>query len=325
MNFMQQVPVTGLLLLFALRTEAASLQGRVVDLEGNPVPKGEVRIDYMTQPVYGYLMPWIPTAVAHHFWQRVDDKGDFRVRYFRGYNWHVFGARKAGYEFRDPVERSESNAVSVVRMRKRLNPCFLHHAPYADCHFMQPGGSITWDFIEREKLQVVPPKKRPNWTSPLPRHTADVLIEARLEARNQTWNVVVAAQGSSGGIIAATNTLYEAPAAGYSEKVPFAIPVSRQAKLGANCLIIRSRSPAIVTRLDVKHVVATPEFVRLSFDAYTNPYGDRALDIDPRVEMDYFIRKDLIEESRKAWQAGHPPEKPDFKALLSVVNEFKED
>jgi hypothetical protein len=72
-------------------------------------------------------------------------------------------------------------------------------------------------------------------------------------------------------------------------------------------------------------VVATEEFIRLSFDAYTNPYGDRALDIDPRVEKDYFIRKKLIDDSRKAWQAGHPPEKPDFGVLLSGVNEFKKD
>jgi hypothetical protein len=207
----------------------------------------------------------------------------------------------------------------------KRNFCFLHHEPYADCQFTQPSGSLSWDFIEREELQSEPPKKRPDWTSPMPRYTSDVLIEARLESGGQTWNVVIASQGPSGGVLAATDTLYEAPSGGYSDRLSFAIPVSRQAGISAVCLIIRSRTPPIVTRLDVKHVVATPEFLRLSFDAYTNPYGDRALDIDPRAEMDYIIRKELIEESRRAWQAGHPPEKPDFGALLSRAHEVKED
>jgi len=41
--------------------------------------------------------------------------------------------------------------------------------------------------------------------------------------------------------------------------------------------------------------------------------------------MNYYIRRELIEDSRKAWRAGHPPETHDSKTSLSPVNESKED
>lgn len=235
-------------------------------------------------------------------------------------------ARKTGYEFTYPLEYDAKGNFYLVRMRKRLNPCFLHHEPHEACQFKPPGRAIAWDFIEREKVQTDPPKPRANSSWPLPRHTPDVLIDARFDASNKTWNVTFRSPSDGGGFYAATNKVYEAPLEGYVDHLTYSVPVNlrNRAEIGPKCLVIRSRSPRIFTRLDVTYVNATEEFFRLSFDAYTNPYGDRSLDIEPRIEGDYFIRKKLIDDSKKAWQEGHPPVKPDFETLLMNVKEFKD-
>lgn len=316
------------LLCFATSVVAGRVKGRVIDTEGNPVPEAEVCISYTTHSLVGYIpfvVDW--NAVVHHKWIKTDQGGTFSAYGFRGFNWNASGgdgARKTGYEYKYPVEYDPANNTYLIRMRKRLNPGFLHHEPYGECQFKRPGSSVTWDFIIDEKLQVDPPKRRGEWTSPMPKHTPDLLIDARLDASNKVWRVAFRAPHDNGGILAATNKVYEAPVDGYVDHLSFAIPVSRQAQLDAQCLIIRSRTPQIFTRLDVKAVVATEEFIRLCFDAYTNPYGDRSLDIDPRTEKDYFIRKKLNEDSKAAWQEGHPPPKPDFQTLLQNVDEYKE-
>lgn len=316
-----------------LTTGCGTFHGRVVDQNNEPVPKAEVCVSYTTPSLGGCLFPFLPDwfSVVHHTWKTVRGNGTFRVVGLYGYNWDstgAHGARKIGYEYQYPIEYDSTNNFYLIRMRKRLNPSFLHHEPYADCQFMKPGRTITWDFIQRETLQIDPPKPRGdhgNW--PPPKLTADMRIDAWFVETNTSWRITLCSQSDNGGILASTHKIYEAPLDGYSSQLTLYVPVDprRRAELGPKTLVIRSRTPQIYTRLDVTHVVATEEFIRLSFDAYTNPYGDRALDIDPRVEKDYFIRKKLIDDSQKAWQAGHPPERPDFSALLSGVNEFKKD
>src|SRR6185436_11272017 len=205
---------------------------------------------------------------------------------FRGYNWKVtgaHGARKTGYEYLYPEYYDSTNHTYLIRMRKRLNPGFLHHDPYADCQFKKPGRSVTWDFINNEKLRVEPSKRRGEWTSPIPNHTPDVQIDAWLDVSNSIWRVAFRSSSDNGGIFASTNKIYEAPDDGYADHLSFAIPISRRAILGPQCLIVRSRTPQIFTRLNVTAVVVTEEFMRLCFDIYTTPSGDRSLDIDPRT------------------------------------------
>lgn len=321
--------IAALLVCFVTSTIAAHVKGRVIDTEGNPVPEAEVCISYTTHSLAGYIpfvVDW--NAVVHHKWIKTEQDGTFSVYGSRGFNWNASGgngARKTGYEYNYPVEYDPTNHTYLIRMRKRLNPGFLHHEPYAECQFKRPGWSITWDFIIDEKLQVDPPKRRVEWTSPMPRHTPDVLIDARFDISNRAWRVTFRTPSDNGGILAAANKVYEAPDAGYADHLSFDVPVSRQAQLGPQCVLIRSRTPQIFTRLDVKAVVATEEFIRLCFDAFTNPFGDRSLDIDPRTETDYFIRKKLIKDSKTAWQEDHPPLKPDFQTLLQSVNEFKDN
>jgi len=306
-----------------------TFSGKVIDQHDEPVLKAEVCVSYTTPSLTGCICPFVPDwfSVVHHTWKTTGSDGAFRVVGLYGYAWKItgaHGARKTGYEYQYPVEYDSTNNYYLIRMRKRLNPCFLHHEPYASCQFNAPGRSVAWDFIEREKVQIDPPKRRANSSWPLPRHTPDVLIDAWLDVSNQTWNVTLRSQSDNGGLYAATNKVYEAPLEGYADHLTFSVPVSRRAIIGPSCLVVRSRNPQIFTRLDVTYVNATEEFFRLSLDAYTNPYGDRSLDIDPRTEKDNFIRKKLIDDSKSAWQGGHPPVKPDFTNLLKNVNEFKE-
>ena len=312
-----------------LTTGCGTFHGRVVDQNNEPVPKAEVCVSHTTPSLGGCLFPFVPDwfSVVHHTWKTTRSDGTFRVVGLYGYNWSIsgaHGARKTGYEYQYPVEYDSKNHFYLIRMRKRLNPCFLHHEPYTEYGFKIPKRTLAVDFIQKEGVQIDPPKVRANSSWPLPTLIYDVLIDAQFDSTAKTWSVTFRSSSDNGGILATTNRVYEAPADGYSDRLSFSIPVSRQAVLGPKCLVIRSRNPQIFTRLDVTHVMAKEDYLGLSFDRYTNPYGDRALDIDPRTDQEYFIRKKLIEDSQKAWQEGHPPAKPDFSDLLKEVNEFRE-
>ncbi len=313
----------------AITAGCGTFSGKVIDQYGEPVPKAEVCVSYTTPSLAGCIVPFLPdwASVVHHDWQTIKEDGTFRVVGLHGYNWNItgaHGARKTGYEYKYPVEYDATNNFYLIRMRKRLNPCFLHHEPYTEYGFKIARRTLAVDFIQKEGVQIDPPKARANSSWPLPKLIYDVLIDAQFDSTAKTWNVTFRAPTDSGGILATTNKVYEAPADGYSDRLSFSIPISRQAVLGPQCLVIRSRNPQIFTRLDVKHVMAKEDYLGLSFDRYTNPYGDGALDIDPRTDQDYLIRKKLIEDSQKAWQEGRPPAKPDFPNLLKTVNEFKE-
>lgn len=313
----------------ALTAGCGTFRGKVVDQYAEPVPNAEVCVSYTTPSLAGCIFPFLPDwgSVVHHTWKKTGSDGAFRVVGFHGYNWRISGApgaQKTGYEYQYPVEYDTANNFYLIRMRKRLNPCFLHHEPYTEYGFKIPKRTLAVDFIQKEGVQLDPPKARANSSWPLPPLIYDVLIDVQFDSTAKTWNVTFRSPSDNGGIFATTNRAYEAPADGYTDRLSFSIPVSRQAVLGPKCLVIRSRNPQIFTRLDVKHVTAKEDYLGLSFDRYTNPYGDRALDIDPRVDQDYSIRKKLIEDSQKAWQDGHPPAKPNFDDLLKNVNEFRE-
>ena len=168
----------------------------------------------------------------------------------------------------------------------------------------------------------------------LPKHY-DFKIDALFDEKKSDWTVTFTASGKDGGFIVSDEYLYEAPEKGYQKEFKFKQHVmtdeehdlacdtddeelskklydAEKFKLKGKYLYVKSRNPAIYTRIKIEDAVIDTDKFLLSGFSETNPYGERSLE---PMEVPYGMGGKLYRPMKKAFSEGKLPEKPDLKKI----------
>ena len=202
-----------------------------------------------------------------------------------------------------------SNPV-VYRMRKKGECAFLLEEPYWQLRLPLAPSNQTrgYDFIQREAIQEVDAPAGDD---------ADLICDLRVRvaphANGAAWQVVLSPGNATGGILVSDQLLHEAPEQGYQPEGILSWPGLGQA--ATKYVYLKSRDPAIYTRLAIGYINANGDSFLLDGKTLTNPYGDRNL--EPMEGLPYAVTKQLTDEARTAFQQNKRPAKPDLERLIS--------
>ena len=171
------------------------------------------------------------------------------------------------------------------------------------------GWTLGYDFISHHRLDDI---KRLvfNYQPVFP----DLKLKATFNTNDATWTVALSPGNTNGGIIASEQLLYEAPETGYQPQYVFTPEDDFRKPIKNPHLYLKSREPAIYTRIDIKHIHADKEFFQLSGETVTNPYGDRNL--EPATDLPWEVTKQLTDEVKAAFRADKRPTPPDLPKLV---------
>jgi len=254
-------------------------------------------------------------------------KGDFAIRHEKGRSFYVKKVLKDGYEFtakQNPIGEylyssgdqpfvPDQEKPVIFRVRKVGNQSFLLQNTCVDINFRtnEICKLTGWDFIRRGQASGVKP------ISAADEYFCDLQAKATFNTNNAIWTVILSPGNTNGGVIVSDQLFHEAPETGYQAEYTFT-PEDRK-PVKAKYVYIKSREPAIYTRLVIEHINANKEFFRLSGKAVTNPYGDRNL--EQATDLPYEVTKQLTDEAKTSFRQNKRPSKHD---LPKMVKEAKE-
>jgi hypothetical protein len=200
----------------------------------------------------------------------------------------------------------------VYQLRKKiLPPAFLFQEVDLNLELRTAasGWTLGYDFISRHRLDNI--KERVfNYYQPV---FPDLTLKATFNTNAATWTVVLTPGNTNGGIIASDQLLYEAPETGYQSEYVFT-PEDHPKPVKLPHIYLKSREPAIFTRIDIKSIHANKEFFRLSGESVTNPYGERNL--EQATDLPWAVTKQLTDEVKAAFRADKRPAPPDLSKLI---------
>ncbi|MBW7908809.1 MAG: carboxypeptidase regulatory-like domain-containing protein [Kiritimatiellae bacterium] len=300
--------------------------GRVIDQNQVPVEgaSDEVQITQFS-PVMDRLFGQVKSVSA-----RTDATGSFTVGKEKGRSLYVKSVSKPGYEYirsqnannsfqfarhggKEPFVAAKTAPV-VFRLRKKGEMVFCFEVKYWDSHVYgkESGQPKGYDFIRQEPLRDL--------AKPVLDGEAlacDLKVKATFNTNDATWTAVLSPGNTNGGIIVSEQLLYEAPDAGYQPEYTFT-PEDRK-PVKAKYVYLKSRDPAIFTRLEIEQINANKDFFRLSGKSVTNPYGDRNL--EQATDLPYEVTKQLTDEAKTAFRQNKRPTKPDLPKLVKEAKE----
>jgi len=304
--------------------------GRVIDQFNEPVGGAEVKAH--VQQV-GILYVWEPPPV--NYLVKTDTQGRFVIppkgtKVTKGLSLHFDDISRDGYElardenFHRSYEYAKGNRTQFVpdksspvvfHMRKKgANPAFLFEE--ASLKFQvaatESGKAIGYDFVQRGRIRDVA-----NPAGDDAALVCDLQVKATFNTNDATWTVVLSPGDTNGGIIVSEQLLYEAPDTGYQPEYTFTPEDRRPMK--ARYVYLRSRDPAIFTRLEIEHINANKDFFRLSGKSVTNPYGERNL--EQATDLPYEVMKQLTDDVKTSFRQNKRPLKPDLPKLIKEAKD----
>jgi len=147
---------------------------------------------------------------------------------------------------------------------------------------------------------------------------SDFTVSAENVTGSNIWSVTYTATDATGGMIFTNELLYMAPADGYQRKVMLNGPP------WPTYMYLRSRSPAIYSRILLKHdtwrELNKGEGFRMFYESWVNPYGERNLEYDNRLEENGHVKDELRTEAKAAIEAHRLPPKPDIPQRIKAMN-----
>ena len=312
----------------ALQKQDAQISffGKVVDQNNTPVAGASVRLHIIhfspdMEKLFGASKALECTTDGH---------GLFSVEQKTGRSLYVDSIAKEGYEgsallntrrsFQYSTRGDQKPFVAdrkspvIFQLRKQGGASFCLAVNYWDCQvsMKESGNPKGYDFIRQEPLRDL--------AKPVLNGEAlvcDLQVKAMLNTNDATWAVVMSPGNTSGGILVSEQLLYEAPDTGYQPDYTFT-PEDRK-PVNAKYVYLKSRDPAIYTRLEIEQINANKQFFRLSGKTVTNPYGDRNL--EQATDLSYEVTKQLTDEAKASFRQNKRPPKPD---LPNLVKEAKE-
>jgi hypothetical protein len=285
----------------ALRPVA--VYGRVIDLESNAVEGVTVQLgwdDSFNQ--WGGGRKSFVTSDKNGFWEFHAKKAHYVVlnnnKINRGFEY-LHGKKDYGNLLN--LQTTKTNPV-IVWMRKRVNMTYLYKK---DNNKQLRATSAASD--ENKFCMIA----RPESNAVLPDSYTDLVISAWFVPGTNMWAIRYSATNGSDGLVLGSNILYQAPNEGYEKEIVL------QGPPWPKYLYLRSRSPAIYSRVEFSYYLMSMNDASLGFSLYldseTNPYGDRSLEYDPGCEA---VQVELKNEVERAFALNQRPVKPDISALL---------
>lgn len=278
-----------------------TIYGKVIDLESKAVDGASVKIFW--HDTIGF---WDPGRVSY---VASDKNGLWEFRARRARFIGLSSASHRGYEYLPNnndyhdlirLQTAKTNPV-IVRMRKRVDMTFL----YKEDHHKQLRATST---ASDEKKFCMIARPEPYY---VPDAYTDLVLSAWFVPGTNKWAIRYSATNGSDGLVLGSNILYQAPNEGYEKEVIL------QGPPWPKYLYLRSRSPAIYSRLEFSYYLTSMNDASLGFrlylDSETNPYGDRSLEYDPSADA---VKVDLEKEVERAFALNQRPVKPDISALL---------
>lgn len=306
------------------RLQPVHLYGKVVDQEGQPVAGADVMLSWETATFLIGKQDFTPQTV----WVKSDEKGLWTFKIDKPYRAFVTEVKKAGYALiaLDNYGSAGGNLVEhkttpndpvVSVLRKKGSTVFLLKESSLDFQLLatQSGKVIGHDFVQRGRIRDVAKAAGADAA-----RVCDLQVKATFNTNNATWTAVLSPGNTNGGIIVSEQLLYEAPETGYQPDYTFTPEEGEPDK--AKYVYLKSRNPAIYTRLEIKYVNANKDFFRLSGKCVTNPYGDRNL--EEATDLPYEVTKQLTDEVKAAFRQNKRPLKPDLARLIKEAKEKAE-
>ena len=296
--------------------------GQVVDMQGNPIPDATVNLSWHTLFIRG-----VSKTSSLKETLKTDKNGCFKKKCSYVGSFYAY-VSKDGYEevladrpgnFLDHPWHSEENPVITV-LRKRGPLTFLIVSPssgqWTDIIFGSDGTnsvSRPFDLLSWDSSR----KWRDSATI-----NADLRIDAAFDVTEQCWNVTYSITNGPGGIVLSNEMLYEAPADGYAPSVSTTFTDGRKQQ---KYLYVKSRMPAVYSRVMFVHgasVGGEVPYLNVACTAWVNPYGERGLEFDERIDSAFFLADTLKKEALEAFASGRYPEKP--KDMGTLAKETRE-
>jgi hypothetical protein len=300
--------------------------GKVVDQFTNPVVGADVEVSVPVVNLLGAMSYDKRTL-------KTDKDGSFEVssrtygvsklkghdldikeiaKYGYGGNW--YNGTNSGFSFslgNSQRFRPDPQHPVVYQLRKTGIPAFLFHE--TDLEFelrtTASGWTFGYDFIRRHRLDNINLLIL-NYDPVFP----DLKLKATFNTNNATWTVALMPGNTNGGIIASEQMLYEAPETGYQAEYVFTPEQDYLKPVKVPHLYLKSREPAIYTRIDIKYINANKDFFRLKGESVTNPYGERNL--ERATDLPFEVSQRLEDEAKDAFRADKRPLPPNLPKLV---------
>jgi hypothetical protein len=299
--------------------EPVEIYGLVLDEEGQSIPSAAIKLSWIEgenlKPNRGQTE-----------WVRAGKKGRWSFTATRALIIDVMEVRKEGYEFKwekNPYF-SELHRTELIRNTSKDNPLLLYMRKKGDTTFLLRSSGNLLRAKENDRgsnfLDLIQRKKQPIRKK---EHYVDLDISAEFLKQESGWELrLETKRDGSSGIIASDELLFIAPLEGYKPEVVLVGPDYPR------YIYLRSRQPAIVTRLDLRFQfhVASPSINQISiyYDSWTNPYGSRNLEYDQALTQEWRLEKRLKKEAKKAIKEGHLAKEPDLKKLIKEEKEKRQ-
>lgn len=309
------------------RDMAVHFYGKVLDQSGRPVEGADVVL-LATQ--------FRPDAKV--FFSRIKElrvqtnsQGCFMVSEDKARSLSVKDMQKEGYEFSladNPCEVYEYAGPSKRFVPDQDNPVIFHMRKKGLATFLlesnnmtiqvppaKSGKAVICDFVQRRKL--IEGDKKSRATANL---VCDLQIKAAFNANDATWAVTLSPGTPNGGIIVSEQMLYEAPETGYQAEYTFTPEDGKPVK--AKYIYVRSRDPAIYTRIEIEDIGANKQFFDLLARYVTNPYGDRNL--EQATNLPFEVMKPLADDVEAAFGQNKRPARPDLPKMIKEAKDKAE-
>jgi hypothetical protein len=261
-----------------------------------------------------------------------------------GYVWQRDGNSLLSADYRnDGIKKDytpDPKKPAIYHMRKKgANPTFLITEQYYNIE-IEPDSSNLYSFLDLEADWENAGDNRDYKKDFLPKHY-DIKVTSVFDKEKFDWIVTFTASGDNGGFILSDEFLSEAPEKGYKKEFKFIQHVLtekeedilsetedrkveekymklREFVLKNKYLYIKSREPAIYTRMKLKDASIDVEWVNVSTSIATNPFGERNLEFND--ELPYDITEKCEESVTEAFLKGKLPLNPNIKKMM---REFK--
>jgi len=295
--------------------------GKVIDQFGVPVQGSEIQA---TIQQAGIL--YVPGPPEPRINLKTDANGQFEITgSIKGLNLIIDQISKDGFEALRPIgkdyftyaEGSPSKHVPdktkpvIYHLRKKLLPevVLMKNTDFAMVvNKIWSGKPLGFDLIRQWKVE--------DFENPMHDYRplyADLVMTATLNTNSGQWAVTLSMGNTNGGLMTTEQLLYEAPASGYQAEYTFT-PTNSPRFGKVMRFYLKSREPALYTRLDVEAIRVSPEELRLEGTTWINPYGDR--DMEEAVNLPGDLLFDLRSEAKQALRTGKRPVRPDLPKLI---------
>jgi hypothetical protein len=302
--------------------------GKVIDQYKNPVSNAIVRYKV------NQYDPYPSKSNIYHVRQRelmlsTDSKGEFHITGIKGYSLSIEEIFKEGYEFHRnsdlktyfrfdhgyiKVFKPDLNNPLVFTIRQMKSPSYLIEMSTIGLQIKNKGSSgVTgYDVIQCRQIPDVNNMSRANRGN-----IPDLKIAYVYDSENRQWKLIISSDSEDSGIFVSNELLHEAPENGYRPQYIAFLKIDSKDEINFDYkyLYLKSRSPAIYSRIEVSGCVAKENFIRLNIRSLANPYGERGFDEIKNISSN--ISASLLQEARESLKEGVIPKKPDAELLMN--------